>query len=79
MGHADVSVYPNPAVSIIVTGNELQKPGNPLQHGQVYESNSVALASVLRHLDFDRVEVVYVTDEPELITGTLEMRCKKLM
>jgi molybdopterin molybdotransferase len=72
VGHAEVNVYPNPSISIIITGNELQKPGNPLQHGQVYESNSVALISVLHQLNFNKIEIVHVTDKPELITGVLK-------
>ncbi|MFI5187080.1 MAG: gephyrin-like molybdotransferase Glp [Chitinophagales bacterium] len=72
LGHTEVTVYPDPTISIIITGNELQKPGNPLQHGQVYESNSSALISVLHQLNFNKVEVVYVTDESNLITATLK-------
>ena len=72
VGHAEVNVYPNPSIGIIITGNELQKPGNPLQHGQVYESNSVALISVLHQLNFYKIEIVRVTDKPELITGVLK-------
>src|SRR5581483_8246771 len=44
-GVAEVLVYPIPAISIIVTGNELQQPGKPLVHGQVYECNSFQLTA----------------------------------
>jgi len=77
VGHAEVNVYPNPSISIIITGNELQKPGNPLQHGQIYESNSVALISVLHQLNFNKIEIVRVTDKPELITGVLKNALQK--
>ena len=40
IGIKEVNVYPSPSISIIITGNELQQPGIPLQYGQVYESNS---------------------------------------
>src|SRR4029079_5637836 len=40
IGIAEVKVYPNPSISIIITGNELQQPGKRLEQGQVYESNS---------------------------------------
>ena len=36
IGITEVLVYPHPSVSIIVTGNELQAPGQPLMRGQVY-------------------------------------------
>ncbi len=47
MGLAELPVYPKPIISIIVTGNELQTPGQPLQYGQVYEANSFSLAAAL--------------------------------
>ena len=47
MGFAELPVYPKPIISIIVTGNELQTPGQPLQYGQVYEANSFSLAAAL--------------------------------
>ena len=52
IGITEVSVIPDPVISIILTGNELQEPGKALAYGQVYESNSysltAALASALR-------------------------------
>jgi len=72
IGISDVKVYPNPSISIIITGNELQQPGKPLQHGQVYESNSFALKAVLQQLHIDNIQVYYATDKPEIITGTLK-------
>lgn len=50
VGIAGVRVYPKPVVHIIVTGKELQKAGQPLQPGQVYESNAVMLQAALQQL-----------------------------
>ena len=72
IGIAEVNVYPNPSISIIITGNELQQPGKPLQHGQVYESNSFALKAVLNQLHINVVEIFYAADKPEIVTATLE-------
>lgn len=72
IGISEVNVYPDPSISIIITGDELQKPGKPLQHGQVYESNSFALKAVLKQLYFNDVEVYYATDKPEIVTSTLD-------
>ena len=77
VGHATITVYPNPTISIIITGNELQQPGNPLQYGQVYDSNSSTLISVLHQLNLNKVEVVYVTDKAELITEALKDALQK--
>lgn len=72
MGITDVKVYPNPSISIIITGNELQQPGKPLQYGQVYESNSFALKAVLQQLNITGIQVYYVPDKPEIVTDTLK-------
>jgi molybdopterin molybdotransferase len=72
IGIKEVKVYPNPSITIIITGNELQKPGEPLQHGQVYESNSFALKAVLQQLHINDIKVLYAIDKPEAVTGTLK-------
>jgi molybdopterin molybdotransferase len=72
IGITDVKIYPNPSISIIITGNELQQPGKPLKYGQVYESNSFALKAVLKQLHISNIEVFYAADKPEIVTGILE-------
>ena len=72
IGITEIKVYPNPSITIIITGNELQQPGEPLQHGQVYESNSFALKAVLRQLHVADLKILYATDKPEVVTGTLK-------
>jgi molybdopterin molybdotransferase len=72
IGITEVKVYPNPLISIIITGNELQEPGKALQHGQVYESNSFAVKAVLKQLQIDNVSILYANDKPEITTSTLK-------
>ena len=72
IGMAEVKVYPNPSITIIITGNELQQPGETLLHGQVYESNSFALKAVLQQLHITDIKILYATDKPEVVTGTLK-------
>lgn len=72
IGINEVKVFPNPLVSIIITGNELQQPGQPLQYGQVYESNSFALLSVLKQLQINNIQLLHAADKPEEVTGTLK-------
>ena len=72
IGIAKVKTYPNPSISIIITGNELQQPGKLLQHGQVYESNSFALKAVLQQLHIENILVLFATDKPEIVTDTLK-------
>ena len=62
VGIQELHVYPNPSVSIIITGNELQPPGMPLEHGQVYESNSFALSAALAEIGITEVNILYSED-----------------
>lgn len=72
IGTPQIKIFPKPAVTIIVTGNELQKPGQPLQTGQVYESNSYTLKAALQQLHIDNVEIVSATDNIDFLQKVLE-------
>jgi len=72
IGVTEIKIYPVPSITIIITGNELQEPGKPLQPGQVYESNSFALKAVLKQLQIDNIRIVYVNDKPEITTAALK-------
>ncbi len=72
IGLSDVCVYPNPLVSIIITGNELQQPGKELSFGQVYESNSFALSAALKSAGVENINILYAEDKPEVVESTLE-------
>lgn len=72
IGVASVLVYPNPKVGIIITGNELQKPGASLQRGQVYESNSYTLLTALHQIGINDVEVIQIRDELNTLTSSLQ-------
>ena len=62
IGETHVSVYPKPRVSILLTGKELQTPGNNLGPGQVYESNSFALRGVLLQAGVSQISLYTVDD-----------------
>ena len=70
-GITQVKVFPHPIIHLIVTGNELQRPGNVLQYGQVYESSSLMLASVLQQLHFTIANIVFVKDDVAALTDAL--------
>ena len=71
IGITHVNVYPAPSVSIIVTGNELQEPGKPLKHGQVYESNSFTLRAVLQQMQISKITVYKAADSLDKVTSVL--------
>ncbi len=72
VGIDKVIVYPNPVVSIILTGNELQQPGSPLEYGQVYESNSFSLQSALNLLQIYDVKIFRAEDDLTVLKNQLE-------
>ncbi len=67
IGVTDVWVYPYPSISIIVTGNELVTPGEPLLRGKVYESNSYSLRAALKQLGIIDVNVYRAEDTLETV------------
>jgi len=65
IGTTEVCVYPNPSVTILITGNEVQQAGTPLQYGQVYDANSFSIAAALKSINIEAVKVRYVKDDPD--------------
>jgi molybdopterin molybdotransferase len=63
LGITEVEVYKKPSIAIVVTGNELTEPGTPLEHGKIYESNSIMLATALSSLNFTNVSIHKVEDD----------------
>jgi molybdopterin molybdotransferase len=47
-GHGSVSVHRRPRVAVLATGDELVPAGEPLEPGQIHDSNSLALAAQAR-------------------------------
>jgi len=47
LGHNQINVFKLPVIELITTGNELVAPGQTLEPGQIYESNSAALEAAL--------------------------------
>jgi molybdopterin molybdotransferase len=73
IGVTDVQVIPRPRVTIIITGNELQKPGNPLLYGQVYDSNSFALIAALQEMKIHQVQVLQAPDDLNTLVAQLQL------
>ena len=77
IGITEVTVFPQPRIAIILTGNELQQPGSPLRFGQVYESNSYALTALLRQVGITEIEVLAANDELDRLTAVLDLALQK--
>ncbi len=63
LGISSVEVYANPKVGILVTGNELQQPGGPLQPGCIYESNALMLEVALKKAGVHKIHTYRVKDD----------------
>lgn len=72
IGITRVSVFPLPQIALIVTGKELQKPGETLAFGQVYESNSYSLAAALKTEGIAGIKVYEADDELEILQNVLQ-------
>ncbi|MFN3299801.1 MAG: gephyrin-like molybdotransferase Glp [Sediminibacterium sp.] len=72
LGIMDVLVYPAPSVTLIITGNELVKPGATIDFGQVYESNSIGLAAALKSAGVNDLKIVYVRDSLEATAAEIK-------
>lgn len=75
MGIAEVPVIKKPVVSIINTGNELTKPGNPLSDGKIYESNSYTLDAALKSVGIYGNKTFWVEDT---LQSTIDQISKSL-
>lgn len=69
-----VQAYHRPHVGIISTGDELVPPftGQPLQPGQIYESNGLALTAAVRAAGGGPVNQVSAKDSPEDTKNALD-------
>ncbi len=67
LGMASVPVYQRPRVAILSSGDELAELGQPLQQGQIYDSNRYTLAGLVLACDADPILLPTAKDTPESI------------
>tara|TARA_B100000609_G_scaffold132343_1_gene105814 strand:- start:101 stop:1306 length:1206 start_codon:yes stop_codon:yes gene_type:complete len=71
MGHGTVRVIQKPRIAILSTGDELVQPGARLEPGQIYESNSHALASLVEAMGCEAVRHESANDSLDELRDTL--------
>ena len=71
LGRAEVRCAARPRVVLVITGDELVEPGEPLVPGQIWSSNSYALAGQVERAGGELVRRVSVADSAERTRGAL--------
>jgi molybdopterin molybdotransferase len=66
-----VPVYRRPRVAILSTGDELVTPDQPLQPGQIVDSNQYALAALVASTGAEAIPLGIVPDQPEAIKHSI--------
>ncbi|MEA5516599.1 gephyrin-like molybdotransferase Glp [Nodularia sp. UHCC 0506] len=64
---AKLSVYRRPCVAIFSSGDELVTPDQPLQPGQIVDSNQYALAALVREAGAEPLLLGIVQDNPDAL------------
>lgn len=77
LGITEIKVHKKPKVAVLVTGNELVKPGEKLKKGKIYESNSVMLQAALETIGIKKTKVYSVKDNLKATKKALKSILKK--
>jgi molybdopterin molybdotransferase len=67
LGVSEASVYRRPRVAFFSTGDELRSVGEPLDTGEIYDSNRYTLYGMLTRLGVDVVDMGVVRDERDTV------------
>jgi molybdopterin molybdotransferase len=77
-GLAELMVRPAPRVGILSTGDELRPAGEPLERGQIHDSNSVLLAAAVEEAGGIPVQLGAVPDDNDLLRETFDRMADKI-
>ena len=75
-GFADVTVGGKATAAVISTGDELVKPGDELQPGQIYDSNSVLLNALLLRCGVSGIVVEHCCDDRQSLGDAIKRGMK---
>lgn len=71
LGIGEVEVFRRLRVAFFSTGDELASIGQPLQPGQVYDSNRYSIYGMLARMGVEVIDMGVVRDDPEVLEQTL--------
>jgi molybdopterin molybdotransferase len=72
LGHSYVSVYPQPRVVVVSTGEELADPGTERSPGAIYDANSYVLTVLARETGARTVRRMIASDDKERLREAIE-------
>lgn len=70
-GHAEVDVTRQPAITLLVSGDEVISPGIELRPGEIYDANTPLLSSWLGMRRYRNVEIVQLEDDRRTVEKAL--------
>lgn len=70
VGCKDIPVYQKTRIAIVSTGDELKTPGEPLNFGDIYNSNGPAVNAMLSRLNVEVTNYGVLPDNKELFRST---------
>ncbi|GAA2725100.1 molybdotransferase-like divisome protein Glp [Actinocorallia aurantiaca] len=72
VGCSHPPVRPRPRVVVLSTGDELRDPGDALEYGQIWDSNSFMLAAAVREAGGEPLRRSFLGDDPNLVREALK-------
>ncbi len=76
MGYSEVEVFNPLKVAVIPTGDELKLPGEKLEQGQIFESNTFGISSLISWLGHEPIRYGAVIDNIDELRKTLDEAAK---
>ncbi len=77
MGIHHLYAYQIPKISLVATGSELTVPGNPLERGKIYDSNTAMIRAALEGMRIRPFFTRKVPDRPDLIKKMIHFALKE--
>jgi len=77
LGVSEVRVRRRPRVAFFSTGDELKSVGEPLEEGQIYDSNRYTLFGMLTRLGLDVIDLGVVRDRPEELEAAFKEAARR--
>jgi putative molybdopterin biosynthesis protein len=71
IGLAEVTVFRQPEVAILSTGDEIVAPGEPLRAGAVYDSNAAIIGAAVEELGGKAIQLGIIRDDDEELAQAL--------